>query len=73
MPSKSPHFGGLWKAEIESVKYLLKRAIGDLRSNYEEFESIVIQEEGILNYLPLSPMSKDFGDFKVLTPGHFLI
>ena len=63
----------MWEAGVKSVKYHLKRAIGDLRLNYEEFESVVIQVEGILNSRPLTPMSNDFDDFEVLTPGHFLI
>ncbi|GFU85239.1 integrase catalytic domain-containing protein [Trichonephila clavipes] len=55
IPPKSPHFGGLWEAGIKSVKHHLKRAIGNLHFTFEEFETIMIQVEGILNSRPLTP------------------
>lgn len=73
IPPKSPHFGGLWEAGVKSVKYHLKRTIGKLRFTYEEFETIIVQVEGILNSRPLTPISNDFDNYEVLTPGHFLI
>ena len=73
IPPKSPHFGGLWEAGVKSVKHHLKRTIGNLHFTYEEFETIMIQVEGILNSRPLTPLSNDSDKFDVLTPGHFLI
>lgn len=73
IPPRSPHFGGLWEAGVKSVKHHLKRSIGNLRFTYEEFETIIVQIEGILNSRPLTPISNDFDSFEVLTPGHFLI
>ncbi|GFX36750.1 integrase catalytic domain-containing protein [Trichonephila clavipes] len=73
LPPKSPHFGGLWEAGVKSVKHHLKRAIGNLHFTFEEFETIMIQVEGILNSRPLTPLSSDADNFDVLTPGHFLI
>ncbi|GFT21006.1 DUF5641 domain-containing protein [Trichonephila clavipes] len=69
----SPQFGGLWEAGVKSVKHHLKRAIGNLHFTSEEFETIMIQVEGILNSRPLTPLSSDAYNFVVLTPGHFLI
>ncbi|GFX70991.1 integrase catalytic domain-containing protein [Trichonephila clavipes] len=66
-------FGGLWEAGVKSVKHHLKRAIGNLHFTFEEFETIMIQAEGILNSRPLTPLSSDAGNFDVLSPGHFLI
>ncbi|GFY08245.1 integrase catalytic domain-containing protein [Trichonephila clavipes] len=65
--------GGIWEAGIKSVKYHLKRALGRSRLTYEEFETVIIQVEGILNSRPLTPISNDFDNFEVLTPAHFLI
>ncbi|GBL84606.1 hypothetical protein AVEN_191071-1 [Araneus ventricosus] len=70
IPPKSPHFGGLWEAGVKSVKHHLKRTIGNLHFTYEEFETIMIQTEGILNSRPLTPLSSDEDNFDVLTPGH---
>ncbi|GFW66194.1 integrase catalytic domain-containing protein [Trichonephila clavipes] len=73
IPPRAPHMGGLWEAGIKSVKYHLKRALGRSRLTYEEFETVIIQVEGILNSRPLTPISNDFDNFEVLTPAHFLI
>ncbi|GFX86028.1 integrase catalytic domain-containing protein [Trichonephila clavipes] len=73
IPPKSPHFGGLWEAGVKSVKHHLKRAIGNLHFTFEEFETIMIQVEGILNSRPLTLLSSDADNFDVLNPGHFLI
>lgn len=73
IPPKSPHFGGLWEAGVKSVKHHLVRAVGQIKFNYEEFETVIIQIEGILNSRPLTPMSSDIDSYEVLTPGHFLI
>ncbi|GFX70749.1 uncharacterized protein TNCV_1032771 [Trichonephila clavipes] len=73
IPPKFPHFGGLWEAGVKSVKHHLKRAIGNLHFTFEEFETIMIQVEGILNSLPLTPVSSDADKFDVLNPGHLLI
>ncbi|GFS56853.1 integrase catalytic domain-containing protein [Trichonephila clavipes] len=39
----------------------------------EEFLTITVQIEGILNYRPLIPLAAEVENFEVLTPGHFLI
>ncbi|GFV90510.1 integrase catalytic domain-containing protein [Trichonephila clavipes] len=62
---KAPHMGGLWEAGIKSVKYHLKRALGRSRLTYEEFETVIIQVEGILNSRPLTPIYNDFDNFEI--------
>ncbi|GFU97686.1 hypothetical protein TNCV_4455721 [Trichonephila clavipes] len=49
----------------KSVKYHLKRALGRSRLTYEEFETVIIQVEGILNSRPLTPISNDFDNFEI--------
>jgi hypothetical protein len=73
IPPRSPHFGGLWESGIKSIKYHLKRVIGDTSVTYEEMYTLLTRVEACLNSRPLTPMSPDPTDFSVLTPAHFLI
>lgn len=72
IPSYSPVFGGLWEAGIKSVKYHIKRVIGQAVLTYEELNTVLVQIEGILNSRPLTPMSADPDDMSYLSPAHFL-
>lgn len=73
IPPASPHFGGLWEAAVKSAKYHLTRVIGEQRLTYEEFNTVCVQVEAILNSRPLYLPSSDPNDLEALTPGHFLI
>lgn len=73
IPARSPTFGGIWEAGIKSVKFHLKRVVGDKSLNFEEFGTILAQIEGILNSRPICPINDDPDDLTALTPGHFLI
>ncbi|XP_072380726.1 uncharacterized protein [Diabrotica undecimpunctata] len=72
-PPAASHFGGLFEAGIKSVKTHVSRVIGEQVLTYEEFNTLLIQIEAVLNSRPLCPVSNDPNDFSVLTPGHFLI
>ena len=73
IPPRSPHFGGLWEAAVKAFKHHIVRVIGERILTYEEFTTVTIEIEGILNSRPLTPLSSDPNDLTVLTPGHFLI
>jgi hypothetical protein len=73
IPPGAPHFGGKWESGVKSVKHHLKRTIGDAILTYEEFNTVLIQIESVLNSRPLCRLSDDPDDLSVLTPGHFLI
>ncbi|GFX82356.1 integrase catalytic domain-containing protein [Trichonephila clavipes] len=57
-PPSAPHFGGLKEAGVKSLKYHLKRAIQFFLS-HEEFLTLVVQIEAVLNSQPICPLSND--------------
>ncbi|XP_050522858.1 uncharacterized protein LOC126895247 [Daktulosphaira vitifoliae] len=73
IPARSPHFGGLWEAGVKSMKYLLRRVLGDAHLFYEELLTVITRAEACLNSRPLTILSSDPSDLSPLTPGHFLI
>lgn len=70
IPSSAPHFGGLWEAGVKSMKSHLRRITGSRKLTYEEFSTLLVEIEIVLNSRPMIPLSSDLD---VLTPGHFLI
>lgn len=72
-PPAAPRFGGKWEAGVKSVKYHLRRTIGDTSVTYEEMSTLLTQIESVLNSRPLCTLTDDPNDLSVLTPGHFLI
>ncbi|XP_036141623.1 uncharacterized protein LOC118645166 [Monomorium pharaonis] len=72
-PLAAPHFGGKWEAAVKSVKFHLRRLIGESILTYKEFSTLLIQIEAILNSRPFCPLSDDLSDLEALTPVHFLI
>ena len=71
IPARSPSFGGIWEAGIKSTKHHIKRLVTHPLT-YEDFSTLLIQIEGILNSRPLSPLTQDPNDMSPLTPSHFL-
>ncbi|GFX98315.1 uncharacterized protein TNCV_4909581 [Trichonephila clavipes] len=72
IPPASPHFGGLWEANIKSMKRMLLRVAKSAIMNFEELTSLMAQIEAVLNSRPLSSLSSDPNDLNSLTPEHFL-
>ncbi|XP_031333913.1 uncharacterized protein LOC116163925 [Photinus pyralis] len=73
IPPRSPHFGGLWEAGVKSMKYHLRRILGETLLIHEQFYTVLTKIEAILNSRPLGPLSSDPNDPTPLTPSHFLI
>ncbi|GFV17627.1 integrase catalytic domain-containing protein [Trichonephila clavipes] len=72
-PPSAPHFGSQWEAGVKSLKYHLKRVIGNSILSHEEFLTLVVQIEAALNSRPIFPLSNDPNDVETLTPAHFII
>ncbi|KAJ0171671.1 hypothetical protein K1T71_012434 [Dendrolimus kikuchii] len=67
-----PSAGGLWEAAVKSLKYHLRRVLGDQKLTYEEFTTLLSQLEACLNSRPLTTLTEDPQDLDYLTPSHFL-
>ncbi|GFW53116.1 DNA double-strand break repair Rad50 ATPase [Trichonephila clavipes] len=53
IPPSSPHFGGIWESGIRSIKFHLKRVLGETILTFEELTTLLTQIEGLLNSRPL--------------------
>ncbi|GBM59596.1 hypothetical protein AVEN_36508-1 [Araneus ventricosus] len=73
IPPKSPIFGDLWESGVKSFKYHLKRVVGNANLTLEEFLTLILEIESVLNSRPLTPLSSEFNNFETLSPSHFLI
>lgn len=67
-----PSAGGLWEAAVKSLKYHLKRVIGEQKLTFEEYTTLLAQLEACLNARPLCPITEDPEDLEYLSPAHFL-
>lgn len=74
IPVYTPHMGGLWEAGVKSFKFHLKRVVGISLLTYEEFSTLLVQVEAILNSRPICPLPQSDNEFiHILTPAHFMI
>ncbi|XP_059224007.1 uncharacterized protein LOC131997304 [Stomoxys calcitrans] len=72
IPPHAPHMGGLWEAAVKSMKSHLRKVASNTRFTFEEFSTLLVRIESVLNSRPLSPMSENPSDLVPLTPGHLL-
>ncbi|CAG7657454.1 unnamed protein product [Allacma fusca] len=72
-PPGAPHFGGMWEAGAKSVKYHLRRVMGNVILTFEEMYTALTQIEACLNSRPLCPLSTDPTDLELIqrTVQHF--
>lgn len=69
----APHQGGLWEAAVKSMKYHVRRVVGEHLLTFEEFATLLARVEGVLNSRPLTALSDEASDLTALTPAHFAI
>ncbi|XP_011648143.1 uncharacterized protein LOC105434196 [Pogonomyrmex barbatus] len=65
----SPHMGGKWEAVVKSIKFHLRRTIGDTLLTYAEFSTFLTQIEAVLNSRPLESLS-DSENISALIPDY---
>ena len=68
---RAPWWGGFFERMVRSVKRCLKKTLGNARVTYEEFETVLIEVEGILNSRPLTYVYEDLEE--PLTPASLCI
>lgn len=73
IPPRAPNFGGIWEANIKSMKRHFYVVTRGLVLTFEECYTLLVGIEAVLNSRPLTPLSNDVQDLSVLTPSHFLI
>ena len=56
-----------------SLKRHLHRALGNNKITLEDFKTVIIRIEGVLNSRRLFPLAEGVNESQVLTPGYFLI
>lgn len=72
IPPYAPHMGGLWEAAVKSMKSHLKKISTNMNYTFEEFTTLLVRIEAVLNSRPLSPLTENPSEILPLTPGHFL-
>ena len=68
---QAPWWGGFSERLVRSVKRRLKKVMGTSKVNYEEFETLPVEVEGILNSRPLTYVSGEF--LHPLTPSSWCV
>ena len=66
----APHWGGVWERMVRSVKTALKSTLGNRRATLEEFRTVLLNAEALVNSRPLTLVSDDHGDPLPITPAH---
>lgn len=67
-----PSAGGLWEGAVKSLKFHLRRVLGEQKLTYEELSTLLAELEACLNSRPLLALTEDPEDIDYLTPSHFL-
>lgn len=73
IPARAPNFGGIWEAGVKSFKFHFKRIVGEAYLCYEDFNTVLVQIESVLNSRPICPLSPVPDQLNPLTPAHFLL
>lgn len=72
IPARAPHFGG-WESGVKLMKHHLKRVLGKARLCFEDFNTLIIEIEAVVNSRPIWAIPSTSEEYEAPTPGHFLI
>lgn len=74
-PPSASHFGGVWEREIRTARKVLQALLQEQRIKLtdDNLNTLMCEVESILNQRPLSAVSDDPHDLRVLTPNHLLL
>jgi hypothetical protein len=62
----SPHMGGIWEEGVKSMKFHLRRVVGNAKLTFEEFYTLLCQVEAVLNSRPTCPLTNNPDNLQVL-------
>jgi hypothetical protein len=69
----APHWAGFYERMVGSVKKALKSSLGARRATLEEFRTLLVNAECVVNSRPLSACSDDARDPLPITPAHLVL
>ena len=74
-PPAASNFGGVWERLIRSVRKVLYSILHEqsIRHDDESVNTLFCEVEAILNGRPITSVSNDVNDLKVLTPNDLLL
>ncbi|KAL7288376.1 hypothetical protein TKK_0017707 [Trichogramma kaykai] len=69
IPTRAPHFSGLWEAGVKLIKSHLRRVLGPHKLTFEEISNLLVSIESILNSWSLTPITGTLDYLDALTGG----
>ena len=71
-PPTTLHMGAKSEVVVKSIKFHLRRSMGELPFTFEKLSILLTEVEAILNSRPLQHLSEHPNGLRALTPDHFL-
>ncbi|GBN07640.1 hypothetical protein AVEN_228396-1 [Araneus ventricosus] len=71
-PPTASWWGGFWERLVGVIKQILRRVLRKAFSSYEEMVTVLCDTESIINFRPLSHVSKRDSELIPLIPNSFL-
>ena len=72
-PCRASHTSGAWERVVRSICKIFRALLGQQRFYDEMLQTFMAEVSGILNSIPLTPVSSDPKQLEPLTPNHLLL